>query len=332
LITGTKTPLQSFLSLAEQHVAAPQNGAHVTQSANSTNPTAITPEEYFDPDFELQARDIGRPVELTSKIQRFKANLWLCEDHPLSLVEQVTPIIDLMAISNAHFAKLRDFITLKLPPGFPVKIEIPLFHVLNARITFGNLCGCDEAVSTLSIADDPATPSDEDQGASGTADSCRQVGKCEVDPSVFEVPRGYTVVGTGRSEPMRDEDDDLLQFAIQQSLLDTGTETEQVTIWEALTNSRPGSSPPIPYDEESQLERALQESMLTHGGGGVGLNPASDPLDPSSQLQQTAYPSFSEQLRQAMEESSKEQEDLERRWREEEEELERILQLSLTEK
>jgi hypothetical protein len=34
----------------------------------------------------------------------------------------VTPIIDLMAISNAHFAKLRDVITLRLPPGFPIKI------------------------------------------------------------------------------------------------------------------------------------------------------------------------------------------------------------------
>lgn len=48
--------------------------------------------------------------------------MWLSEAHPLSLAEQVTPIIDLMAISNAHFAKLRDFITLRLPPGFPVKI------------------------------------------------------------------------------------------------------------------------------------------------------------------------------------------------------------------
>lgn len=48
--------------------------------------------------------------------------MWLCESHPLSLAEQVVPIIDLMAISNALFAKLRDFITLRLPPGFPVKI------------------------------------------------------------------------------------------------------------------------------------------------------------------------------------------------------------------
>uniref|UniRef100_A0A8C7T3S3 Ankyrin repeat domain 13 family, member D n=1 Tax=Oncorhynchus mykiss TaxID=8022 RepID=A0A8C7T3S3_ONCMY len=146
---GTKTPLQSFLGIAEQHTAP--NGSNVSQCASPHNPTAITAEEYFDPEFQLNERDIGRPVELTSKVQRFKAHLWLSEAHPLSLAEQVTPIIDLMAISNAHFAKLRDFITLSLPPGFPVKIEIPLFHVLNARVTFSNLCGCDEPVSSVTV-------------------------------------------------------------------------------------------------------------------------------------------------------------------------------------
>ncbi|XP_037755291.1 ankyrin repeat domain-containing protein 13D isoform X2 [Chelonia mydas] len=295
---GSKTPFQSFLGIAQQHSS--HNGAPVLQSATLTNPTAITPEEYFDPSFNLEARNIGRPIEMSNKVQRFKATLWLCEDHPLSLVEQVTPIIDLMAISNAHFAKLRDFITLKLPPGFPVKIVFPF--------------------------------------------------PCEVDPVVFEVPQGYAMLGAGRNEPMRDEDDDLLQFAIQQSLLDAGTETDQVTIWEALTNTRPGSNPPS-YDEELQLERAIQESIFLQsgqglaatesGGGGNGNNsivPPEDSLAPStngsssSALPPPAYPSFDEQLRLAMELSSREQEEQERRRREEDEELQRILQLSLTEK
>ncbi|XP_005280575.2 ankyrin repeat domain-containing protein 13D isoform X2 [Chrysemys picta bellii] len=295
---GSKTPFQSFLGIAQQH--ASHNGAPVLQSATLTNPTAITPEEYFDPSFNLEARNIGRPIEMSNKVQRFKATLWLCEDHPLSLVEQVTPIIDLMAISNAHFAKLRDFITLKLPSGFPVKIVFPF--------------------------------------------------PCEVDPVVFEVPQGYAMLGAGRNEPMRDEDDDLLQFAIQQSLLDAGTETDQVTIWEALTNTRPGSNPPS-YDEELQLERAIQESMFLQsgqgmaatesGGGGNGDNgivPPDDSPAPStngsssSALPPPAYPSFDEQLRLAMELSSREQEEQERRRREEDEELQRILQLSLTEK
>lgn len=64
----------------------------------------------------------GSSAHVLGRLGRFKATLWLSEEHPLSLGDQVTPIIDLMAISNAHFAKLRDFITLRLPPGFPVKI------------------------------------------------------------------------------------------------------------------------------------------------------------------------------------------------------------------
>ncbi|XP_068800236.1 ankyrin repeat domain-containing protein 13D isoform X2 [Struthio camelus] len=165
---GSKTPFHSFLGIAQQH--GTHNGAPVLQAASPTNPTAITPEEYFDPHFDLEARNIGRPIEMSSKVQRFKATLWLCEQHPLSLAEQVTPIIDLMAISNAHFAKLRDFINLKLPPGFPVKIEIPLFHVLNARITFSNLCGCDQPLGSVRVcasAEPPAEPPGPGGGAGG---------------------------------------------------------------------------------------------------------------------------------------------------------------------
>uniref|UniRef100_A0A3Q2SNF5 Ankyrin repeat domain 13B n=1 Tax=Fundulus heteroclitus TaxID=8078 RepID=A0A3Q2SNF5_FUNHE len=143
---GGKTPLQNFLGIAEQHMGS-NNTALVTQMSSPamTNPAALTAEEYFNPGpTQPTPRDIGQPCQLTTKTQRFKAKLWLCESHPLSLAEQVVPIIDLMAISNALFAKLRDFITLRLPPGFPVKIEIPLYHILNARITFSNLNGCED--------------------------------------------------------------------------------------------------------------------------------------------------------------------------------------------
>jgi septin 4 len=51
-----------------------------------------------------------------------KATLWLAEEFPLSLVDQIMPIVDLMAISSTHFAKLRDFIQMQLPAGFPTKI------------------------------------------------------------------------------------------------------------------------------------------------------------------------------------------------------------------
>lgn len=51
------------------------------------------------------------------------------------------------------------------------------------------------------------------------------------------------MLGGQREPSTRDEDDDLLQFAIQQSLLEAGSEYDQVTIWEALTNSKPGTHP-----------------------------------------------------------------------------------------
>uniref|UniRef100_A0A8C7UKY3 Ankyrin repeat domain 13B n=1 Tax=Oncorhynchus mykiss TaxID=8022 RepID=A0A8C7UKY3_ONCMY len=232
LITRTRTD-----HLSEPLKAKPKGvslcGMTQMSSPAVTNPTALTAEEYFNPNLPLGTRDIGHPCQLTTKTQRFKAKLWLCESHPLSLAEQVAPIIDLMAISNALFAKLRDFITLRLPPGFPVKIEIPIYHILNARITFGNLNGCEEG---------SVTGPDRVEG--------------EIPPCVFEPPQGYTVLGGNqRANNMRgDEEEDLLQFAIQQSLLEAGSEYDQVTIWEALTNSKP-STRTLPCDP-SRLQRS----------------------------------------------------------------------------
>ena len=101
-------PFQSLLSTVEiveknytdEEINAQANG-------NKYNLSRITLEQYFDPQYSIKGHDIGRPREVQTKINKFKTHLWLSEQFPLSLQEQILPIIDLMAISSSHFLKLK---------------------------------------------------------------------------------------------------------------------------------------------------------------------------------------------------------------------------------
>ncbi|XP_060026552.1 ankyrin repeat domain-containing protein 13A isoform X2 [Lagenorhynchus albirostris] len=294
-----RNPLESLLGTVEHQFGA--QGDLTTECATANNPTAITPDEYFNEEFDLKDRDIGRPKELTIRTQKFKAMLWMCEEFPLSLVEQVIPIIDLMARTSAHFARLRDFIKLEFPPGFPVKIEIPLFHVLNARITFGNVNGCSTAEETVS------------QNVEGTpSDSASTLTNFEVDQSVFEIPESYHVQDNGRNVYLQDEDYEIMQFAIQQSLLESRRSQE-------LSGPASSGGTGQAHTCDTQDERAVQESLPSDSEG----------LCPGASRETSRFDS---DLQLAMELSAKELEEHELRLREEEAELQQVLQLSLTEK
>ncbi|XP_076452626.1 ankyrin repeat domain-containing protein 13D-like [Babylonia areolata] len=313
---SSKTPLETFLGATEeqavQHAGTSING---TTSAVSYNPSSITPEEYFNSLVDLGERDIGRPIEQTTKVQKFKAALWLCEDFPLSLQEQVLPIIDLMATSNAHFAKLRDFITLQLPAGFPVKIEIPLFHVLNARVTFGNIFGSVTPADHVTLIREPTV-------------------SCTVDEECFEAPRSYHVTGDTHHERLRDEDDELLQFAIQQSLVQSGSEEDQVTFWEALNRTNPAPTNGS-EDSDRQMQRAIAASLELGGGTSGAPSPMGGDLTRSRPLPGLPLQGLEDddaQLQLALQLSQQDAEAAAEQQRKEEEELERILKLSLMEK
>ncbi|NXY38361.1 AN13A protein, partial [Pomatorhinus ruficollis] len=293
-----RNPLESFLGTVE-HECGAQSTSRTTEYAAINNPTDITLEEYFNPEFDLNGRDIGRPKEVTVRTQKFKATLWMSEEFPLSLMEQVTPIIDLMARTSAHFARLRDFITLEFPPGFPVKIEVPLFHVLNARITFENVNSCRTAEGT--------SPG----GAQGDAGA-----NFEVDQSVFEIPKSYNIQDDGRNIHVQDEDNEIMQFAIQQSLLETGANKVSAGELGVHSNGEVAYS----SDFNMQYQRALQESFLTRTGN-----------THSSSSSETS--SFERDLQLAMELSVREQEEQEKQRKEKEDaELQQVLQLSLVEK
>lgn len=84
-----------------------ESGAQSPNGASNYNLSKVTLEQYFDPAISINGHDIGRPREITTKINKFKTHLWLSEQFPLSLQQQVLPIIELMAISSSHFTKLK---------------------------------------------------------------------------------------------------------------------------------------------------------------------------------------------------------------------------------
>jgi ankyrin repeat domain-containing protein 13 len=105
------------------------------EKSNSKQLTAL---EYFQKQTNVDYYLNGcvRGIDETRKVQTFNATLSLADAYPLSLHEQVLPIVDLMALNNSHFKKLKEFITLQLPSGFPVKIGNKAFSLSLSPIEF----------------------------------------------------------------------------------------------------------------------------------------------------------------------------------------------------
>lgn len=90
---------------------------------------------------------LGRNVQLTESKKALKVNVWMCQDFPLS-VKLLLNVLNVVAPLK-HFEKMKDFVSLKLPPGFPVKIEIPVLPTIVARITFNDFKWKDDLVDSL---------------------------------------------------------------------------------------------------------------------------------------------------------------------------------------
>ncbi|EDW79774.1 uncharacterized protein Dwil_GK17840, isoform A [Drosophila willistoni] len=291
------------------------SSACASGASTPKSPQLITPEEYFSGEIDLQGRDVGKPKNLNTKVQRFKANLWLAEEHPIRLQEQVLPILDLMStMASPHVSKLKDFITMQLPAGFPVKVEIPLFHVLNACITFGNVFALASPVEYV------ATLQEQDRVT------------CLVDDRCFDVPAHYTNRGGDSRRSMPLDEDDMLQYAIEQSLAETsgsggacGIDAEdKVDIWEVLRGQHVVGTELLPEDDE-QLQRVLQESLLGAAGAHASGSPVSEDDDDGG------FRYVDPDLAMAMRLSQQDQQKYELERQREQEMIEQALKLSLQE-
>jgi hypothetical protein len=117
----------------------------------------VTFEDYFHEEECEEYVHVGRPIELTVKEKSMKANVWMADNYPLS-VEELLPLLGLIAPTNKQFHKLVEFIESDLPPGFPVQIDIPIFSFLSGICTFADFTEWTKDISQLPhsrSSDDP---------------------------------------------------------------------------------------------------------------------------------------------------------------------------------
>lgn len=96
---------------------------------------SVTATEYFaTPSPYMHA---GRRLVQSERSKHFTISVWMAENFPLT-VHQLMPFLEMMALGNKNFEKVQEIVSMDLPPGFPIRIEIPLFAFLAAQITFLN--------------------------------------------------------------------------------------------------------------------------------------------------------------------------------------------------
>jgi len=78
---------------------------------------------------------IGRKVVSKTSSKKFQATVAMSEDFPMK-VEMLLAVLEVIAPQFKHFQKLRDFVKMKLPPGFPIQVNIPVLPTVSAKVTF----------------------------------------------------------------------------------------------------------------------------------------------------------------------------------------------------
>uniref|UniRef100_A0A674MZ41 Ankyrin repeat domain 13C n=1 Tax=Takifugu rubripes TaxID=31033 RepID=A0A674MZ41_TAKRU len=103
------------------------------QSLTPPSPNIISWEEYITAD-NGKPPHLGRELVCKESKKNFKATIAMSQDFPLG-IESLLNVLEVIAPFK-HFNKLREFVQMKLPPGFPVKLDIPVFPTITATVTF----------------------------------------------------------------------------------------------------------------------------------------------------------------------------------------------------
>lgn len=185
---------------------------------------------------------------MKEKRQSFKGSAWITENSPISLVDELIPILDILCNFNdiPWFDSLREMLKL-IPRGFPVRLDIPLFYVFTARVTFQNI-------------------NEEGDFCQKDAD-----GKLKIDDKVFRIPGEYqqehrnlqdTISEHRRNRRDTNFDDIELNAAIEESLKELGVSNDPATRRQIIETQRQAQNDlNMRMDEDEALQEAIKRSL-----------------------------------------------------------------------
>jgi len=170
----TEEDLQKNKAIIDNLTRGPPNGSHLDMGSKgddsllqpirrpSLSPPAkarkITWKEYISSS-PGQFPTLGRSVISKNSSKSFRATLAMSQDFPLT-VDSLINVLEVIAPLK-QFKKMREFVEVRLPPGFPVKLEIPILPTVTAKITFQDFVFDDQLPDELfsippSYAEDPS--------------------------------------------------------------------------------------------------------------------------------------------------------------------------------
>lgn len=109
---------------------------------------------------------LGREPKCKESKKTFRATVAMSEEFPLT-VNMLLSVLEIIAPQFKHFQKLRDFVEIKLPPGFPVKVDIPVLPTVSARVTFHDFAWKNTKTNPRSAAMQNGTATNGNKGENG---------------------------------------------------------------------------------------------------------------------------------------------------------------------
>jgi len=109
-----------------------------------TNPF-MSWEEYMN---AKKDAELGRFRKEKMTRRSFEANIFMSDEFPVK-IQDLLNILEMLGPQAKLYKRIKEFVTDQLPPGFPVRITIPLIPTIKATVSFLEFQYCSDLDSTL---------------------------------------------------------------------------------------------------------------------------------------------------------------------------------------